>query len=137
MLREGLDPSQTPCENGNPMPLLFRRLHAKFDQIDATIERNTRAFERNEAAFERHEHAFERHGQAFEQAFEDLRIAMREDRVLAERRTQAFEQTLGRLVERLDDMGVEIRANTTQLKALTDATFKMLDRFGEGPMPAS
>ena len=80
------------------MPLLFRRLHEKFDQIDATIERNTRAFE-------------------------DLQVVIRENRLLQERSLARFEQ-------RMEDMGRQIRANT-------EATWRMLDRLGEGPTPAS
>src|SRR3954451_12157663 len=74
------------CEN-RLVPLLFRRLHEKFDQIDATVERNTQAFERNAQASERNAQAFERN----ERAFEDLQLVIRENRLLQERSLERFE----------------------------------------------
>jgi hypothetical protein len=92
--------------------LLFRRLHEKLDQIDATIDRNTRAFERSE------------------QAFSDFQLAFRQDRLRAER---VYQEQLAATMEvraSIAEMRDEIRANT-------QAILRMLDRWGEGPSPAS
>ncbi len=74
--------------------------------VERTLARQERAFERQERAFERQERAF-----AFQvQTFENL-IAVTE-----------------RVIERLDDMGDQIRANT-------QAVLRALDRL-DGPRPS-
>jgi Skp family chaperone for outer membrane proteins len=74
--------------------------------VQDTLARQERAFERQERAFERQERAF-----AFQvQTFENL-IAATE-----------------RMIERLDDMGDQIRAST-------QAVLRALDRL-DGPRPS-
>jgi hypothetical protein len=83
-----------------------------FRRLHATLDRIDETFERNTHAFDRNT-----------QAFDDLGVVIRESRFLQERSLQRFEAAI-------DDMRAEIRANT-------DAILKMLDRWGEGPTPAS
>lgn len=56
-------------------------------------------------------------------AVDDLRVTLRDMNARQER-------VLREVVAAIVDMRAEIRANT-------EATWKMLDRFGEGPTPAS
>jgi hypothetical protein len=74
--------------------------------VENTLARQERAFERQERAFERQERMF-----AFQiQTFENL-VAVTE-----------------KMIERLDDMGDQIRANT-------QAVLRALDRL-DGPRPS-
>ena len=57
------------------------------------------------------------------QAFAELQAVIRENRLLNQRALERFEATM----ERLDE----------QLRANTEATWRMLDRWGEGPTAAS
>ena len=125
-------PLQAPCQNSG-VAVLFRRLNERLDKFDATldrvnetIERNNQAFERNNQAFERNNQAFERNNQAFDRntaAFEDLQVVIRESRVREERAFRSFEA-------KLEEFGAIIRAQT-------DAMWKLLERWGEGPTPGS
>jgi hypothetical protein len=74
-------------------------------KLDATLERNA-------------------------QAFEDLRVEIREGRIRSERSLQSFER-------RMEQMGSQIEASTERTRAGTRAIWRMLDRWGEGPTPAS
>ena len=120
--------------------VLFRRLHETLARVDATIDRNTRGFERNADAFERNADAFERNAEAFErnaeasdrntraferhaEAFDDLQTVIRETRILEERALQRFEATMDRI--------------SADVNAHTEAIWRLLDRWGEGPSPAS
>ena len=105
------------------MAHVFRRLHATLDRIDATIDRNSDAFERNSEAFDR-----------YVRAFEDLQAVIRESRVREERALQAFEQ---RLDANATLLARQMEANTRRTEAMTEALWRMLDRWGEGPTPAS
>jgi hypothetical protein len=78
--------------------VLFRRLHATLDRVDATIDRNT-------------------------QAFEDLQVVIRESRIREERALQRFEATMERI--------------SADVNAHTEAIWRLVDRWGEGPSPAS
>jgi hypothetical protein len=78
--------------------VLFRRLHATLDRVDATIDRNT-------------------------QAFEDLQVVIRESGIREERALQRFEATMERI--------------SADVNAHTEAIWRLLDRWGEGPSPAS
>ena len=88
---------------------VFRRLHATLDRIDSTIDRNTRAFE-------------------------DLQVVIRESRVREERALTHFEEALDAWTSRVS---AQLEANTAQVRAQTEAIWKLLDRWGEGPSPAS
>ena len=94
------------------MALLFRRLHEALD-------RNTAAFDRNAAAFDRNAAASDRNAAAFE----DLQVVIRESRIREERAFRAFEA-------RLEEHGETIRAQT-------EALWKLLERWGQGPTSAS
>lgn len=63
-------------------------------------------------------------------AFDDLIVALREIRMSQDRITRE-------LVAEISDQRAEIRAQTARLEAHTRAIWKMLDRWGEGPTPAS
>ena len=82
------------------------------DKFDAAIERNTRAFERLEAF-------------------------LRDERLLHDRRMAAVERSYERMERRfelqiatLDDLLERSREHTRAIRSL-------LDRWGEGPTPAS
>jgi hypothetical protein len=68
----------------------------------------------------------ERNNQALEhnaRAFEDLQLVIRESSLRVERALQAFER-------RMEHQNARIQAGT-------DAIWRVLDRWGEGPTPAS
>ena len=64
------------------------------------------------------------------QAFEDLQVVIRDSARRQERSLQAFER-------RMERMGKQIEAHTARTEAGTRAIRRMLDRWGEGPTPAS
>ena len=70
------------------------------------------ALDRNTAAFERHA-----------EAFDDFRDAFRQDRLRSER-------MFSELLSAVGEMREDIRTHTKAIESL-------LDRFGEGPTPAS
>ena len=88
---------------------VFRRLNETLDRIDSTIDRNTRAFE-------------------------DLQLVIRESRIREERALTHFEEALDAWTSRVS---AQLEANTAQVRAQTAAIWRMLDRWGEGPTPAS
>lgn len=63
-------------------------------------------------------------------ALDEFRAALRQMNLRQER-------VLGEVVAVLADMRAEIRAHTARLEAHTEAIWRMLDRWGEGPTPAS
>ena len=106
--------------------MLFRRLHEKLDQIDDTIQRNTDAFDRHGAAFDRLNAGFDRLNEGFDRldtAFDDLQVVIRENRLLQQRS-----------LEHLEAFVEQINADA---EARMGAVRRMLDRWGEGPTPAS
>jgi hypothetical protein len=64
------------------------------------------------------------------EAFADLQVVIRETATRQERSLQAFER-------RMERLGKQIEANTARVQAGTDAIWRMLDRWGEGPSPTS
>jgi hypothetical protein len=112
-------------------------MHATLDRLGRTIERNTATIDRNTATIERNMLAFERNQQAFErnqQAFEDLQVVIRENRILGERNAQGFAEDLREILNRHDAAFNELR---DEIRANTRAVWRMVDRWGEGPTPAS
>jgi hypothetical protein len=63
-------------------------------------------------------------------AFEDLQVVIRDSATRQERALRVVER-------RLDAGTAQIRANTEATRAHTEAIWRMLDRWGEGPTPAS
>jgi phage-related minor tail protein len=61
------------------------------------------------------------------QAFEDLQVVIRDSATREERALTHFEQALDAWTQRVSE----------QLEANTAAVWRMLDRWGEGPTPAS
>jgi hypothetical protein len=61
------------------------------------------------------------------QAFEDLQVVIRDSATREERALTRFEQALDAWTQRVSE----------QLEANTAAVWRMLDRWGEGPTPAS
>jgi hypothetical protein len=87
------------------------RGNAAIERGNAVIERNAIAFERNAIAFER----MEREMELSRKAHEDLRSFIRDTTLRNERVWRG-------VMDRLDDMGQEIRAQT-------DGLLKVLDRL--------
>ena len=81
-------------------------------RIDATLERNA-------------------------QAFEDLQVVIRDSARREERSLQGFERALEAFERRMERRGLQTEANTAQIRAQTEAIWRMFDRWGEGPTPAS
>jgi hypothetical protein len=83
---------------------------------DELLERNREAFERNAEAFERNAEAFERNMQALDrhqESHEDLRTFIRDI-------TNRNEKVWRGVMNRLDDMGDEIRAQTAAILNVLD-----------------
>jgi hypothetical protein len=88
-----------------------------FARMEAAFDRNMRAFEHLDQTLETQARAFERQGRAFEHQGRGF-----------ERQARGFGvmiAVLRQLSERIDDQSDQIRANT-------EATWRMLDRFSNG-----
>jgi hypothetical protein len=78
-------------------------------RTDELLERNREAFERNAEAFERNMQALDRH----QESHEDLRTFIRDI-------TNRNEKVWRGVMNRLDDMGDEIRAQTAAILNVLD-----------------
>jgi hypothetical protein len=108
---------------------LLERATAALERIDRTFERQSGAFDRQAEAFDRHAEAFDRHAEAFVRqaaAFDRLTRRIERSENLFIQAISDIDASIQRSVERLDDMGDSIRANT-------QAVLSMLDRLGPAP----
>ena len=86
---------------------------------ESLSRRVVEALERNSAAFERNSAAFERHAAALDGQRDTFRV-----------QAEIFEAGFRGLMEKLDDLGRDIRTNT-------QAILRLLDRFEGGPHPST
>ena len=71
------------------------------------------------------------------QAFEDLQIVIRDSATRHEKALQQVDRALDRVDRALEHFEDALRENTQWTRAGTEAIRRMLDRWGEGPTPAS
>ena len=102
-------------------------------RVIEALERNSAAFERHAEAYDRHAAAFERNSAAFERnsaAFERHAAALDGQRDTFRVQAEIFEAGFRGMIEKLDEMSRDIRANT-------QAVLRLLDRFDGGPQPST
>lgn len=115
--------SSEPSSNGDS---LARRVVQALERNTAAFERHAEAsdrhaavLERNSAVLERNSAAFERHAAALDGQRDTFRV-----------QAEIFEAGFRGVIEKLDGMAGDIRANT-------QAVLRLLDRFEGGPHPST
>jgi predicted nucleic acid-binding Zn-ribbon protein len=120
---------------------LLARIDLHLERGNELMERNREAFERNREAFERNREAFERNREAFERntaVVEQTQAVLRESAAAmhgVRDSLRGMGNVIGRQVEVLRDLQVEVRQQTEGLMRILDRLDR-LDGSGPGEQPA-